>query len=174
MGVISSCKIQLSGISEKNTHRLQWGVVCNEQVRSNSIQTSNDGIHYNTIQNVSGTVHNFAYAPFVATDLYYRLKTTTVSDQIAYSNTIFLKKTDKSISNFKVSNFVQQAITVNAATNFQYQLSDANGNKLIVGAANAGFSNINVGQFPQGIYILQLMSSKVGSGLQQTERIVKN
>lgn len=174
MGVLSSCKIQLSGISEKNNHRLQWGVACNEQVRTTSIQTSDDGIHYNTIHTVNGTTHSFAYAPFVTTDLYYRLKTTTVSDQIAYSNTIFLKKTGKSISDFKVSTFVQQAITVNAATNFQYQLSDANGNKLMMGTANAGFSNINMSQFPQGIYILQLMSSKGGNGLQQTERIVKN
>ena len=75
---------------------------------------------------------------------------------------------------FKLSTFVQQAITVNAATNFKYQLSDANGNKLMMGTANAGFSNINMSQFLPGIYILQLMSSKGGIGLQQTERIVKN
>ena len=174
VGVLSSCKIQLSGISEKNNHRLQWGVACSEQVRTTSIQTSDDGIHYNTIHTVSGTIHSFAYAPFVTTDLYYRLKATTVSDQIAYSNTIFLKKAGKSISDFKVSTFVQQAITVNAATNFKYQLSDANGNKLMMGTANAGFSNINMSQFLPGIYILQLMSSKGGIGLQQTERIVKN
>ena len=174
MGVLSTCKVELSGISEKNNHRLQWGVVCNEQVKSTAVQTSADGIHYNTIHFVSGTTHSFAYVPFVTTDLYYRLKTTTVSDQTAYSNTIFLKKPVKSNSNFKVSTFVQQDIIVNAATNFQYLLSDVNGNKLMMGAGNAGFSNINVGNYPRGIYILQLIGCNGGNGLQQTERIVKN
>ena len=174
MGVLSSCKVQLSGISEKNNHRLQWGVVCNEQVKSTAIQTSADGIHYNTIHSVSGTTHNFAYVPFATNDLYYRLKTTTISDQTAFSNTIFLKKTGKATSNFKVSTFVQQHIIVNAATNFQYLLSDANGNKLMIGAGNAGISNINVGLYPSGMYILQLISSNGGNGLKQTERIFKN
>jgi hypothetical protein len=174
MGVLSACKIQLSGTSEKNNHRLQWGVVCNEQVKSTSIQTSTDGVHYNTIHTVSGNIHSFAYVPFTTGDLYYRLKTTTISDQTAFSNTVFLKKTGKATSNFKVSTFVQQDIIVNAATNFQYQLSDANGNKLIIGSGSAGFSNINVGRYPRGIYILQLINSNGGIGFQQTERIVKN
>ena len=76
---------------------------------------------------------------------FYRLKVTSVIDQVAYSNIVALKASGKSDKFFNVSTLVQQEITIQATDNFQYLLSDANGRMLATGKGTAGINRIPVG-----------------------------
>jgi len=101
--------------------------------------------------------------------LYYRLKVTSVIDQTAYSNVVALKSTEGAGKPYTVSTFVKQHITVNAAENFQYLLSDINGRTIAAGKGTMGMNMIHLTNQPAGMYVLQL----VGPGAKQSERIIK-
>ena len=172
--VLPICSIQLSGIADKNIHRLQWGITCNETIHSIEIQSSADGVHFITINTFSDKLHNYVYSPITEKELYYRLKINTLSNWTAFSNIIILKKTIDNSRKFIVSNLVHQEINIQAGTAFQYQLTDVNGNRLLGGSGKEGTTKINVSKYPKGMYILQFAGNNIRGELKQTERIVIN
>ena len=167
-GVLPICSVSLTGSVHQNKHQLNWSLICNETIRNVSIEASQDGTNFYSINNVDYRQTSFNYLPNQHNDVYYRLKITSSSLKIVYSNTILLKKVNQ-VNNFIVSTFVSNIISINAAENFQYHLLDVNGNSIAKGSGTAGFSKINMSAKVSGIYILQL----AGSSQQQTERIIK-
>ena len=99
----------------------------------------------------------------------YRLKVTSVINQVVYSNTIALRSTGKAEKAFNVSTLVQNEITVNASDNYQYRLSDANGRVIATGNAIKGINKLNINSQPGGLYIISLYNNNQV----QTERIIK-
>jgi hypothetical protein len=75
----------------------------------------------------------------------------------------------KAAADFTVSTFVHSQLTITATSNYQYRLSDINGNTLAAGSGRQGFNQLNMDNRPSGVYILQL----VNNNQQQTERIIK-
>lgn len=169
-GVLPIRNITLSGKTANNKHDLNWAIIADEPVQSIVIESSSDGIHFNSIfNNISASAKSFVYAPYQHADLYYRIKATSVLNQSMYSNTIMLKGTTKTGKPFKVSTFVRAEITVNADIAFQYQLSDINGNMLARGMGQAGYNSVDVSRYQSGMYVLQI----INNNQKQIERIVK-
>ena len=56
-----------------------------------------------------------------------------------------------------------------AIGNYEYHLSDINGNIIAMGKGKQGFNQVNIDHQPAGMYILQLVSNNE----KQTERIIK-
>jgi len=167
-GVLPICDAQLSGAVNQNKHQLNWTMIFYETISNISIQASKDGINYNSLNTVSSRQTSFSYMPTLHSDIYYRLKISSTSGKVNYSNTIQLKKV-AGVSSFIVSTFVRDAVSISAAENFRYRLMDANGNLVNKGSGTAGFNKINMAGKPTGMYILQME----GSGQQQTERIIR-
>ena len=59
---------------------------------------------------------------------------------------------------------------VNEKANYQYQLADLNGRVIAIGSINTGTNRINISNIPNGIYVLQMITTK---NQRQTERIIK-
>jgi hypothetical protein len=102
--------------------------------------------------------------------MFYRLKVTSVSGQIVYSNVISLKALENARKPFIISTLVSSEINIRAEENFKYQLADMSGRILKTGNAHAGVSTINIDNSPNGIYIIQIISNSK----RITQRIVKN
>ena len=161
--------VALTGLADKNKHNLTWNIISDEPVKLIAVESSTDGTHFNNVNTNSSVPNNFIYTPSQNTDLYYRIKVTSVLGQTVYSNTIMLKGVSKSVKSFTVSTFIQYEITVNATENYQYMVSDVNGNAIARGNGKAGFNKVDMAMLPGGMYVLQLLSNNQ----KQTERIIK-
>lgn len=168
-GALAIHDITLSGSVNKNKHSFNWNVVADEPIKTQVLEMSADGRNFAALNTINAARNSFEYTANQNRTLYYRLKVTSVIDQTAYSNVVALKSTEGAGKSFNVSTFVTQQITVNAAENFQYQLSDINGRAIVTGKGTMGMNTIYLSNQPSGLYVLQL----VGSGARQSERIIK-
>jgi hypothetical protein len=159
--------VSLSGNTDRNNHILSWNIIADEPIQKQEVEISSDGLSFRPLIEVNTYSKSYSYLPGVSGMLYYRLKVTSVIQDVAYSNIIALKATGKAL--ISVSTFAQHDIVVNAGSQYQYQLMDMNGRILSRGRESAGMSRINISNLPSGIYILQTLSNNE----RQTERIIK-
>ncbi len=157
-GVLATCKINLIGTHQVSKHRLNWAIQCNESIKTVNIETSSDAVRFNNLQAINKTATNFTYEPLNNNNIYYRVKTITASDKVAYSNTILLRGKESKEMQFTVSTFTLNDISIQAEAAYQYLLSDANGNSILKGNGSTGFNKINISNKPSGTYVLQLLS----------------
>lgn len=163
------CSVQLTGSIDKNEHKLNWSLTCYQTLKNISIQSSADGINFSDISTVDSRLFNFTNPAYQSKDLYYRLKITSISERVVYSNIVLLKKVNELANRFTISSFVTAELTVNAFENFQYSLIDINGNNIKKGSGTAGSNKINMTGTTPGIYILQM----AGNSGKQTEKVIK-
>lgn len=169
LGALAIHDITLNGTVEKNKHNISWKIIADEPIREQVLEVSFDGIIFRPLSTINPLQKSFLYSTNQSGTLFYRLKVTTVIDQTAYSNIIALKSNSTTEKRFAVSTLVQNEITVNAAENYQYSLSDANGRLLAKGIGLKGMNQINITKQAGGMYILQLLSNNQ----RQIERIIK-
>jgi len=169
IGALPIHEVSLAGITDKNKHNLQWHITADEPVKTIIVESSDDGLHFSQLTALPPSAGTFSYQPYKNNMVYYRLKVISVTGQTAYSNTITLKGTGNIDRLFSVSTLVQNEISINAAVNYLYQLSDMNGKIAFTGKGSKGISKINITNLPAGIYVIQLFSNDV----RQTERIIK-
>ena len=162
-------QVLLSGESVKGKHDLNWSIINSEAIQSVVVETSLDGSIFSTLTKESVIAQNFQYTPMFDKDVYYRLKVTSVTGEVSYSNTVLLKAIQNTGKLFLISNLVNSEIKVNASQNYQYQLADMSGRIIKTGRADAGVSTININNSPNGIYIMQIICNSQRT----TQRIVK-
>jgi len=166
---VSSCKANLSGGISNDKHQLNWDIQCNESVDKVAIESSKDGTNFTTVKTVSTRTSNFLYEPPFGNNLYYRLKVTTRSEKVNYSNIVLLKAIEIPVSLLTVSTFVRNDITIHAGTPYSYLLMDMNGNNIQAGKGQAGVNTIPVSYNPSAAYVLEVFTNQKW----KTFRIVK-
>jgi hypothetical protein len=163
------CSVQLAGSVNKDEHQLIWSLTCYQTLKNISIQSSKDGINFTDISMVDSRQFNFNNSAYQNTDLYYRLKITSISERVVYSNIVLLKKANKPAKRFIINSFVTSVLTITGFENFQYLLVDINGNNVKKGNGTAGSNKIDLADKTAGIYILQM----TGYSGKQTEKVIK-
>jgi len=161
--------VALTGNTVKNKHNLSWNIIADESIKSQVMEVSEDAVRYTRLSDFTPSTKGFSYAPYQNSTLYYRLKVTSVINQTVYSNVVALRAAGNQEKLYSVSTFVHDEIVVNAAENYQYRLSDANGRLVATGNGTKGVNRINVNSIPGGMYIIQL----VNNNQKQTDRIIK-
>jgi len=166
--VMPVSQVLLSGKTDNEKHILSWNIITEESIKSLSLESSSNGTIFTTLSTFSPGTNAFNYVPLIKDNIFYRLKVISQKDQIAYSNVISLKATETG-KIFTVATLVRSEITISASENYKYQLADMSGRVLKTGNENAGVNNINVNNYPNGIYFLQIISNSQRT----TQRIVK-
>lgn len=162
-------QVVLSGESNKGNYHLNWNIIADEQIKNLSMETSVDGFMFNNLVQLPANDKSFNYTPLTNSNTYYRLKAISITGQTTYSNIILLKGVESTKGTFSISNLVTSDITVKAPQNYQYQIADISGRMIKTGSADAGITNININNSPNGIYIMQI----VCNNQRTTQRIVK-
>ena len=162
-------QVLLSGETNHGKHNLSWSIISDEPVKNLSIESSFDGSIFTTLTQLSVLDKNFSYVPLLSQNIFYRLKVTSVTGQISYSNIIPLKPVEAAGKSFSITSIVNSIISVNASQNYHYQLADMSGRIVRKGSADAGLTNININNSPNGIYIMQIICNNQRT----TQRIVK-
>jgi hypothetical protein len=159
----------LSGESDKGKHDLNWSIISDQPIQSLSIESSSDGLIFTTLTKTSTVDKSFSYTPLIQGNIFYRLKITSATGQVTYSNIVPLKAVETVGKLFSITSLVNSEIKVNAAQNYQYQLADMSGRIIKYGSADAGLTTINMNNSPNGIYIMQIICNSQRT----TQRIVK-
>ncbi|MGN6604256.1 MAG: T9SS type A sorting domain-containing protein [Ginsengibacter sp.] len=162
-------QVLLSGESLQGKHDLSWNIISDVAIKSLSVESSYDGSQFATLTQLSTKDKSFSYTPLLSENIYYRLKVTSVNGQVSYSNIVPLKPIQERSKQFTISTVVNKEITVNAALNYKYQLADMSGRIIKAGKADAGLTNIDIDNSPNGIYIMQIICNNQRT----TQRIVK-
>jgi hypothetical protein len=162
-------QVLLTGETNNGQDIFNWNIISDNPISILTLESSTDGVHFNTLASLPGNTQNYTYTPPQNGTLFYRLKAMSISDQTVYSNVISLKTNGNGANIFKVSPAVYNQILVNASENFQYNVVDMSGRILKGGTGTAGNNLIDISNNPDGIYLLQLQ----GSSQRLTKRIVK-
>ncbi|MFT3908916.1 MAG: T9SS type A sorting domain-containing protein [Ferruginibacter sp.] len=169
-GALPIRSVVLTGDNSNRRHTLKWTINADEPVKNQDLEFSEDGITFRSLAVVQSPKTMFSYAPFYNSDvMYYRVKATSVTQQIVYSNVVSLAINWRSTRPFTVSTFVNSKISVSASENYQYNLLDANGRLIAKGTGIKGYNTIDIDNRSAGLYIIQLFSN----GQKQIERIIK-
>ena len=169
-GLLPIHDITLTGNSNQSKHNLNWKIIADEPIKTTVIEVSNTGSSFKTLSSVNTDATSFSYSPNQSGTLYYRLKATSVTGQVVYSNILALKSSNSSTDKpYTVSTFVKDNITINAPDNYQYIINDINGRVLAKGIGTRGVNYVNIQNQPAGMYVIQLMNNNT----KQAERIIK-
>jgi len=167
--VLPISQVLLTGEINKGKHDLSWSIISNEPLQSMSIESSFNGSIFTTLTSLAPGAKEFDYVPLTNENIFYRLKTTSFSGQVVYSNVISLKPVGTLNSDFAISSLVSSEITVNASQNYHYLLADMSGRIVQSGNAHAGVTTINISNSPGGVYVMQIICNTQRT----TQRIVK-
>ena len=169
-GALPIRDVALTGKTDRGNHNLSWNIIADEPIKIIVVQSSTDGRFFTTLATLNPKETGFSYTPTINSDIFYKLKVTSVIDQTVFSNVISLKSASQTqLQKFKVSTLVHNEIMVNAYENYHYQLADISGRVIETGSSNAGMNRINISNIPNGIYIIQMITNNQ----RQTERIIK-
>ncbi len=160
--------VTLAGQADNNKHILDWNIISDEPVSSLTLENSANGSTFTTLTKLPQSSTSYSYTPLTTANVYYRVKAVSATDQTIYSNVIALKS-NAANKLFKVSTMVYSQVTVEAAEDYEYKLADMSGRIVQKGRGKAGTNNINISNTPNGIYLMQIISTNQ----RLTERIVK-
>jgi len=161
-------QVTLAGNADNDKHILNWNIISDEPVSSLTLESSTNGANFATLATLPRTSTSYSYTPLITGNVYYRIKAVSATDQAIYSNVIALKSNTAN-KLFKVSTMVYSQVTLEAAEDYEYKLADMSGRIMQSGKGKAGINNINISNSPNGIYLMQIISTNQ----RLTERIVK-
>lgn len=168
LGVTPIRNVSLQGKVQQATHKLDWKIISDDPVRSIEIETSVNGSPYTLLTPVGITGTRFTYNPLQTSDILYRLRVTSVINQVVLSNAVMLKgSTDK--NSFSVQTLVHGNLVINAGAAYEFELISVNGRMIIKGKRGTGLNTEDINALPSGIYVLQIISDNQ----KITKRIIK-
>lgn len=169
MSPMAITQLTLRGSTTGDEHKLVWDLICDESIAEQRVQVSYDGKEFRNLSDVSSLARQFNYEPMLAGNIYYRVKVTTVSGHTAYSNVVSLKHANGMSPIVVKATMVTGNIEINSDRDYQFILSDLNGKILKKGNGSGGLNVINIANYTNGIYIVQIISNSQ----KNTHRIVK-
>ncbi len=162
-------QVSLSGNLVNSKDDLNWNIISDNSIKSETIEYSNNGIEFNSLLNASSYSRNFSYVPQGNDTRYYRLKVESVTGEIAYSNVTVLRTEKKASNVFIVPTMVNSQAMINATEDYSYRLLDVNGRLIETGRGNTGSNYINMSNKATGMYFIELK----GRTTKEIKRIIK-
>ncbi|THU33507.1 T9SS type A sorting domain-containing protein [Niastella caeni] len=157
-------RLTLSGKATGGMHNLNWVFEADEDVKHIIIESSNDGVHFETLAQVSEATKTFSWKPLTDNAPFYRIRVvTTADDRSYYSNIITLRERGDANATVRVMNtIVSNSIVVNADKECNYQVVDGTGRLLQRGQLISGTNNIDITTAQKGLILLRVQ------GVQET------
>ena len=150
-------KFILKGRTVNGMHELTWQLKSDESVPKIQVEASTDGIIFNDIAEVHGSIRSFITKAYGKIS-YYRLKLKTGAETVHYSNIVTVQKEQK--EKWLLHNqIIDNNITITATQDALYELLDTNGSILQKGRITNGTNRIYLRPFKTGLFLLRLHSN---------------
>lgn len=164
-------RLTLSGNVNAGVHTLNWIYQADEAIKQIEVQDSKDGVHFETLAQVSTDSKTFSWKPLNGNIIYYRIRVITAANETSfYSNILTLRERINDNAAIRVmNNIVTNSIVVNSDKGYNYQLLDATGRLLQRGQLVTGANLIAVNTTQKGLLLLRVQ----GSGEGWTWKLIK-
>lgn len=180
-GLLPVKLVDFSAVKTNNTVSLNWIIANEENFKQYEVETSTDGVHFNTLAVIPGkNLSRYSLTDVNlpnATTVFYRLKMVDTDGKYTYSKTAIVRLARNASVITLFPNPVTNELTVSLQQAFRgasrLKITDATGRTVMhktIGALQNNF-RLNVQQFPAGRYFLTLAGSE--SMLHESFMIVK-
>ena len=148
----------LSGKASEGIHSLNWIYETDEEVKTIEIQNSKDGVHFETLAQVSPATKTFSWKPLTDNAPFYRIRIITTADEKSYySNTITIRDKGDTKAAVRIMNtMVFNSIVAYADKDCNYQVIDGTGRLLQRGKMLTGTNNIDITNAQKGLILLRI------------------
>ncbi|HEX6428262.1 MAG TPA: zinc-dependent metalloprotease [Niastella sp.] len=162
ISVLPIHRLTLSGKINAGTHNLNWVYEADEDVKHIEIQNSKDGVHFETLAQVSEGTKTFSWKPLTDNAPFYRIRVITTADEKSYySNIITLRDRGDDNATVRVMNtMVTNSIVVNTDKECNYQVLDGTGRLLQRGQMISGTNNIDITTAQKGLILLRIQGQQ--------------
>lgn len=148
-------KLQLKGIAEGKQHRLDWEIVADEKVVSQTIEAAASGEGFKPLASPDAPARSGVYLPVADGLVYYRLNALFDNGRRYYSNTIALRNNDKTGRPSLVGNVSNGTLTVSSPSACNYLIVDVAGRTTERGSLAPGLHVIAPKLLGNGVYLIQ-------------------
>ncbi len=162
-------KLELKATAENNRHKLDWEIIADENVVSQTVELATDGVHFQPVADVAAGARSFTGQPAKASLLYYRLKVVFDNGRQYYSNIAALRGSGANGKPSLTGNAVTTSLSVNSPSGFSYAIVDLHGRTLAKGPLSQGLNTISTGFLTNGMYLIQFTNNQE----QYTEKFMK-
>lgn len=149
-------KLELNGTVNDDKHILSWQIDADENIVSQVLETSTDGVHFTSLVQPDNTARNYSYVPTNPGTIQYRLNVTFDNGHQYYSNVVVLKQNSITQRPRLAGNLITSGIiTVNSPGNFTYMVFDLTGKTVNKGLLTNGVNTINSYGLKSGMYVIR-------------------
>lgn len=153
--VLGVHKLQLKGVAEKGTHKLDWEIIADERVADQVIEVSTNGRTFQSVSSVNSTARNYAYSPQNGSIFYYRVNATFSNGRRYYSNIVALHNNGANNKPYLIGNAVKENMVISSPTICEYAIYDMSGRSVTKGRLLQGVNTFLMGNAAAGLYVIQ-------------------
>lgn len=148
-------QLELKGLADGSTHKLNWMIDADETVVSQVLEVSSDGHSFGVAATPAAGERAYSYTPAATSILQYRLKVTFSNGRTHYSNVIALRNSTPMAKPQLYTNMIRSgSIMLTAPSTFSYTITDYSGRTVGRGIATKGASTIPVATITNGSYLI--------------------
>ncbi len=145
--------LQLSGTLQNGAHSLRWTIISDEPIEQQELQASEDGIQFYTKAILDGTLRSGNWQPGYPGKNFYRIRAVTASRRDYFSNIIWLNNSNGKGAPVIAGNPVRNGLLqVSAEAAYDYSIFNSNGQLMLKGKLDAGFTTIQLPGGENGIF----------------------
>ena len=162
-------RFELSGRPDGDLHTLNWVIDADEQVLTQVIEVSSNGIDFIALNEPNNTLRTYSYRPTDNRPLLYRMHIKLDNFKEYYSNIIAIRQAKSARPQLVGNTIGASYVPINSPGNYYYQVIDRSGRMISKGIVEKGYSRINAGSITPGIYIIRFTDGTE----QWTEKFIK-
>lgn len=157
-------KLELNGNVQKELHNLNWVVDADEEIEKLQVEYSLDGHTFQALANLGVNDRAYYYRPTTRGIIQYRLNVRFKNEKQYYSNIITLRNTAVlSMPRLLTNSVLGAELKVSSPMNFEYVISDFNGQVLLKGNEKAGSSIIGIQSLKESVYLIRFTTGNAYS-----------
>jgi hypothetical protein len=148
-------RLELRGNNTGDRHRLTWEIVADEQVSTQALEVSGDGIRFTSLMQAAFDARSFNYQPYIPGNLFYRLNLVLDNGRQYYSNIVRLTgaRLQKPVL---IGNLIESSnLSISSPGNYHYSIYDAGGSRRAEGKLGQGLNTVAVNSLSAGIYVIR-------------------
>ena len=161
-------KLQLRGITENKKHKLDWEIVADEQVVSQTLETAKNGTNFQPFVTINHSDRTYT-ANANGNLSYYRLAVRFDNGRTYYSNVVALRNNGSNAKPYLLGNSVTSNVRISSPSSYAYAVLDMTGRTIARGNLKQGVNDLSLNLSAAGIYFVQFQNN----GEVFTERFMK-
>jgi len=152
-------KLQLRATVENKQHKLDWEIVADEQVVSQTLEMAVNGTNFGAITNLNGAIRNYMHQS-QSNLTYYRVGVTFDNGKKYYSNIVALRNNGGNAKPYLISTMVTGTLRISSPSNFAYTVLDMSGRAVAKGNLVQGLNTLTPNFSTSGLYMIQFNNGK--------------